>query len=87
MTKVTIIGDETPIEKKKPIQLVKSIGSFGICNARAVPYMWDNIELICKNYVDGYDLMFAYNRNREDGIAYLGYFNDGIVVEEEVSND
>jgi len=86
MTKVTIIGEATPIEKKKPIQLVKSIGSFGICNARAVPYMWDNIELICKNYVDGYDLMFAYNRNREDGIAYLGHFNDGI-VEEEVCND
>ena len=87
MTKVTIIGGATPIEKKKPIQLVKSIGSLGICNARAVPYMWDNIELISKNYVDGYDLMFAYNRIREDGLAYLGHFNDGIVVEKEVGND
>lgn len=86
MTKVTIIGEETPIQKKKPIKLVKSIGSLGICNARAVPYMWDNIELISKNYGDGFDLMFAYNYNREDGIAYLGYFNDGI-VEEEVTND
>jgi hypothetical protein len=86
MTKVTIIGGATPIEKKKPIQLAKSLGTKGICNARAVPYMWDNIELICKNYVDGYDLMFAYNSNRGDGIAYLGHFNDGI-VEEEVGND
>ena len=86
MTKVTIIGRATPIEKKKPIEFVKSILLLGICNARAVPYMWDNIELICKNYVDGYDLMFAYNNKREDGVAYLGYFNDGI-VEEEVTND
>ena len=86
MTKVTIIGGATPIEKKKPIEFVKSILLLGICNARAVPYMWDNIELICKNYVDGYDLMFAYNSNREDGVAYLGHFNDGI-VEEEVTND
>ena len=86
MTKVTIIGEATPIQKKKPIKFVKSILLLGICNARAVPYMWDNIELICKNYVDGYDLMFAYNSNREDGVAYLGYFNDG-VVEEEVGND
>jgi hypothetical protein len=86
MTKVTIIGEATPIGKKKPIKLVKSIRSFGICNARAVPYMWDNIELICKDYEDGYDLMFAYNNNRKDGIAYFGYFNDGI-VEEEVCND
>ena len=87
MTKVTIIGGATPIEKKKPIKFVKSIGSLGICLARAVPYMWDNIELICKNYVDDYDLMFAYNNKRSDGIAYLGHFNDGIVVEKEVTND
>lgn len=86
MTKVTIIGEATPIEKKKPIEFVKSIGSLGVCNARAVPYMWDNIELICKNYGSGFDLMFAYNNKREDGVAYLGHFNDGI-VEEEVGND
>jgi hypothetical protein len=30
--------------------------------------------------------MFAYNDKRKDGIAYFGYFNDGI-VEEEVGND
>lgn len=86
MTKVTIIGGATPIEKKKPIEFVKYIGIIGISNALSVPHIWDNIELICKNYGDGYDLMFAYNSNREDGIAYLGYFNDGI-VEEEVGND
>ena len=86
MTKVTIIGEATPIQKKKPIELVKTISTLSILNARAVTYMWKNIELICKNYGDGYDLMFAYNSNREDGLAYLGHFNDGI-VEEEVGND
>ena len=86
MTNVTIIGGVTPIQKKKPIQFVKTLGTKGICNALSVPHMWDNIELICNNYGDGYDLMFAYNSNREDGIAYLGYFNDGIVYEE-VTND
>jgi hypothetical protein len=86
MTKVTIIGDETPIEKKKPIQFAKSIGTTSNHPARSGTLWWGNIELICKDYRDGYDLMFAYNNKRSDGIAYLGYFNDGI-VEEGVSND
>ncbi len=86
MTKVTIIGGATPIEKKKPIQFAKSIGTTSNHPARSGTLGWGNIELICKDYGDGYDLMFAYNNNRKDGIAYLGYFNDGI-VEEEVCND
>lgn len=86
MTKVTIIGGATPIEKKKPIEFVKSIGIIGIRNSISNPYVWDNIELICNNYGDGFDLMFAYNNKREDGIAYLGHFNDGI-VEGEVGNE
>jgi hypothetical protein len=86
MTKVTIIGDETPIQKKKPIQFAKSIGTTSNHPARLDSLGWNNVELICKNYGDGYDLMFAYNKKRSDGIAYLGYFNDGI-AEEEVTND
>jgi hypothetical protein len=86
MTKVTIIGGATPIEKKKPIQFAKSIGTTSNHPARSGTLGWGNIELICKDYGDGYDLMFAYNNKRSDGIAYLGHFNDGI-VEEEVSND
>jgi len=86
MTKVTIIGGAKPIEKKKPIQFAKLIGTTSNLPARSGTLGWGNIELICKDYVDGYDLMFAYNNNRSDGIAYLGYFNDGI-VEEEVCND
>ena len=87
MTKVTIIGEATPIQKNKPIEFVKTISTLSIYNSQAITYMWKNIELICKNYGDGFDLMFAYNYNREDGIAYLGHFNDGIVEEKEVGND
>lgn len=86
MTKVTIIGEATPIEKKKPIEFVKSIYVHNNPLATSSPNEWENIELICNNYGSGFDLMFAYNSNRGDGIAYLGYFNDGI-VEEEVGND
>jgi hypothetical protein len=86
MTKVTIIGRATPIEKKKPIEFVKVIKSDHITTSAASPHMWNNVELICKNYSVVYDLMFAYNKLRSDGMAYLGHFNDGI-VEEEVTND
>lgn len=86
MTKVTIIGEATPIEKKKPIKFVKAIYSDTLETAEIKPHQWKNIELICKRYEASYDLMFAYDDKRDDGTAYLGYFNDGI-VEEEVGND
>ena len=86
MTKVTIIGEATPIQKKNPIKFVKSIDVHNNLPSRTSPNEWENIELICNNYKRGFDLMFAYNRNREYGVAYLGHFNDGI-VEEEVGND
>jgi hypothetical protein len=87
MTKVTIIGDETPIEKKNPIEFVRLIGITHNHPACSAPFWWDNIELVCKDYGAGYDLMFAYNNNKRlDGLAYIGHFNDGI-VEEEVCND
>ena len=86
MTKVKIIVEATPIQKKKPIEFVKVIKSDCITTSATSPHMWNNVELICKNYSVVYDLMFAYNKHRGDGMAYLGHFNDGI-VEEEVTND
>ena len=79
MTKVTIIGEATPIQKKKPIEFVKLIKSDDIRISASSPHIWKNIELICKNYEAGYDLMFAYDDKRSDGTAYIGYFNDGVV--------
>ena len=86
MTKVTIIGGATPIQKKKPIEFVKVIYVHNNHLATSSSNEWENIELICKNYADRFDLMFAYNDKRKDGLAFLGHFNDGI-VEEEVGND
>lgn len=79
MTKVTIIGEATPIEKKKPIQFVRAIYSDHLEATKIKPHEWENIELICKRYEANYDLMFAYDDKRDDGTAYLGYFNDGVV--------
>lgn len=46
-----------------------------------IPHQYQYIELICKNYSMGLDLMFAYTDplNRSDGVMYAGKFNDGIV--------
>lgn len=82
-TTVTIIGEPKTKQELRPI-----IFSSGIASADsppdtycAMPSDWNHIELIARNYCDGYDLMFAYDdpHKRGDGIAYLGYFNDGIV--------
>jgi hypothetical protein len=45
------------------------------------PKDFNFIDLICKNYLSGCDLMFAYDfaDQRELGVLYIGYFNDGVV--------
>ena len=51
---------------------------------------FDEIELICKDYTNtgqytgkpGMDLMFAYTaEGRSAGVLFLGWFNDGIVLD------
>lgn len=87
MTKVTIIGGPAVIAKKYThIKFIKVLtGSYTIDTAMnghwSNPADWDNIELICKDYANGMDLMFAYDGsvNRGDGILYIGYFNEGLV--------
>ena len=88
MTKVTIIGHEFKAPKKythiKFLQVLN--GSYKIDGASdggwCKPNEWDNIELICKNYSEGKDLMFAYDDidYRSDGVLYIGYFNEGTVA-------
>jgi len=87
MTKVTIIGQEFKAPKKythiKFLQVLT--GSYKIDSASDGPWSgpsdWNNIELICKNYADGKDLMFCYDdaEHRNDGVLYIGYFNEGLV--------
>jgi hypothetical protein len=82
MTKVIIIGEQPEKKELKPIELVKHLDiDFKFSSGCSYPevWVWENIELICKNYFDKYDLMFAFDEDRSNGILYLGHFNDGVV--------
>ena len=82
MTKITIIGESVPKEKKKiefiyAIEEQVNVPSVKKSNFSALE--WGNIELIYKGYDGNFDIMFAYDDDRSRGVLYLGYFNDGIV--------
>ena len=79
MTKVIILGQEPNKEKKKPIEFIKVIHEeyLQISEITHLPKNWENIELIAKG--KGYDIMYAYDHNRNKGRLYLGHFNDGVV--------
>ncbi len=80
MTKVTILGEEPKEKKLKPIEFKlecfeKVFSKEPLCT----PDGWDNIELVALDFIENYDLMFAYDKSRCGGCLYLGHFNDGIV--------
>ena len=84
MTKVIVIGEKPQKVEKKPIEFLYCWGSSNRVmkvddNTTASDYKF--VELICLNYFDEYDLMFAYYdpENRGAGVLYLGKFNDGVV--------
>ena len=82
MTKVIILGEQPEKKELKPIEFEKVLSfdiSFKFTTAYITPERWENIELICKNYQNTCDLMFAYDDNRHEGILFLGHFNDGVV--------
>ncbi len=81
MTKTIVIGacyqdDNKPIEFCHYLDLNLGISAF--VNP---PSKFKYIELICKKYTGGMDLMFAYNdpSNRSDGTLYIGHWNNGTV--------
>lgn len=88
MTKVIILGEQEKKElDKKPIEFVGFLDlNFKFSKRRDAetitqPHEYDVIELVCKGYADGFDLMLAYDEGeyRSDGTLYKGYFNDGFV--------
>ena len=82
MTKTFVIGAtyqnfDMPIEFKSYLD-----ASLGVISAFvSPPSKFKNIELICKNYNGGMDLMFAYDdpSNRNNGTLFIGYWNNGTV--------
>jgi hypothetical protein len=83
MTTVIVLDNSKKDNGKlKPIQFTHFISDDGKLDTDVVhPNMWENIELVCKNYNgENLDLFFAYDDNeRDEGGLYLGHFNDGIV--------
>ena len=86
-TKCIVIGEEAPKNEAKGIEFIRQLfhitnkNHLEIVNALDYPNDWQFIELICKNYVNNVDLMFAYNdpNKRHLGSLYIGRWNDGVV--------
>ncbi len=82
MTKTIVIGasfqdDNKPIEFcHYPDTSLEQSSAFV-----SPPSKFNYIELICKKYKGGMDLMFAYDDyfNRSDGTLFIGYWNSGVV--------
>jgi len=84
-TKIIVVGQTTPkdlIPIKFKFNLDKGVDYVNFSDTGMTPSQFKYIELICKNYGNGFDLMFAYDdpSKREKGVLFAGYFNDGVVV-------
>jgi hypothetical protein len=81
-TQVIVIGKPEKGKTKTAIEFRSFLNtSLKIDDATYSPSHYKYIELICKNYALGCDLMFAYNdpNDRSFGELYIGHFNDGVV--------
>jgi hypothetical protein len=98
MTKCNIVGehcfskDKYPVTKQKEnIKFefkVSVLTGISIEDDCPDPDVYDNITLVCKNYVNfmekNYDLMYAYDSltcgdGPSRGCLYVGYWNNGTV--------
>lgn len=87
-----MLGQKQNDSFKRPIEFVRYLNAVGnvVVNgeckvfsteAMSPPNAFNYIELICKDYMGGMDLMFAYDVSaaRGTGLLIVGYFNDGVV--------
>jgi hypothetical protein len=81
MTKCIVLGEE-PKEKKllKPIEFKFVLDSnMNKIHTEANPCLFLNVERVVKKYMHSdFDVMFAYDKNRDNGYFYLGHWNDGV---------
>jgi len=81
-TQVIVIGKPEKGKTKTGIEFRSFLNtSLNIDRGAYSPSHYKYIELICKDYALGFDLMFAYNdpNDRSFGVLYIGHFNDGVV--------
>lgn len=91
MTKCIVLGKDNSVQPaKKPIQFVKQLlnssvntdDAFRIGMNYVEPGEFDYVELVCprRTNIEEYDIMFAYDEDRrEEGVLFLGFWNDGVV--------
>ena len=85
MTKTIVLGEHKDDAIKKPIEfkyfLTEDIEIGTPQGDNKSPSSFKFIELICKEYDQDHDLMFAYNdaNERGSGILMIGRWNDGVV--------
>ena len=78
-TKCIVLGEAFLIESKKPIEFTWLMLKKNILEPSNRPGSYRNIEIICTDYEDNEDLMFAYDQHRSNGCLYLGHWNDGVI--------
>ncbi len=87
-TQVIVIGKPEKRKAKTAIEFQRFLEdtSLKINDAVYSPSHYKYIELICKDYALGFDLMFAYHdpNERSFGVLYIGHFNDGVVNDGEI---
>lgn len=74
------LSTETPLPPKegKKIEFVFGMATDReLFNPHVTPSEYKNVELITRNFGD-YDLMIAYDDDKDNGVLYLGHYNDGI---------
>ena len=86
MTNTIVIGEKNKASANKPIEFLSAIEVNGRKNVDVntdiiQPNQYNYIELICKDYAAGLDIMFAYDdpNCRDSGALYIGRWNDGVV--------
>jgi hypothetical protein len=82
MTKTIILGDASNKSIHKDIQFFSSLlTDFAVEATQDKPRQYKYIELICFDYAEKLDLMFAYDdpNNRSDGVLFVGKWNNGTV--------
>ena len=81
-TQVIVIGKPEKGKAKTAIEFQSFLNTnLNVDGSAYSPSYYKYIELICKDYALGFDLMFAYDdpNDRSFGVLYIGHFNDGVV--------